>query len=221
MAYCSVYEEAPLGDIRISYFVSVSAWAVLDNGLLVPPDAGIPEIQATSSLPERDAALRELNRDASEFLNSIDLANAVIRQRNARIAFALRQLTGVDAGPRPVSWWKWWWEDYNEMYSVPTAGERKPARDYDTFGEYVFVAPCSCFAPATKVWTMTGRRAIESIKVGDCVLAQEVESGSLSYKPVLGVTIRRAPPTMTMRAGADTLTTTPGHPFWVAGAVGV
>ena len=46
---------------------------------------------------------------------------------------------------------------------------------------------------------MTGRRPIEGIKVGDCVLAQDVESGELAYKPVLGVTIRPAPPTMKMR----------------------
>ena len=72
------------------------------------------------------------------------------------------------------------------------AGE--PVRDYQTFGEWVYVsmAPCSCFAPGTKVWTMTGRRPIEGIKIGDCVLAQDVESGELAYKPVLGVTIRPA-----------------------------
>ena len=134
----------------------------------------------------------------------MDLANAVIRQRNERITFALRQLTGVEAGPAPLSWWKWWWEDYNEMYDVTSAGGpqtegAKPVHDYQTFGDYVCVAPCSCFVPGTKVWTMTGRWPIEGIKVGDCVLAQDVESGELAYKPVLGVTIRPAPPTIKMR----------------------
>ena len=38
------------------------------------------------------------------------------------------------------------------------------------------------------VWTLTGKRAIEKIKIGDSVLAQDVESGELAYKPVLGVT---------------------------------
>ena len=90
------------------------------------------------------------------------------------------------------------------MYDVTSAGGpqtegAKPVHDYQTFGDYVCVAPCSCFAPGTKVWTMTGRRPIEGIKVGDCVLAQDVESGELAYKPVLGVTIRPAPPTMKMR----------------------
>ena len=206
-----------VADLRLSYTLSVSAWELLGDGSLVTPEAAAAPItgsrvdtaafarqrKAAALLAERDAAIRELNRDTSAFLDSVDLANAVIRQRNERITFALRQLTGVEAGPAPLSWWKWWWEDYNEMYDVTSAGGpqtegAKPVHDYQTFGDYVCVAPCSCFAPGTKVWTMTGRRPIEGIKVGDCVLAQDVESGELAYKPVLGVTIRPAPPTMKM-----------------------
>ena len=48
----------------------------------------------------------------------------------------------------------------------------------------------SCFAPGTKVWTLTGRMPIAQIKIGDRVLAQNVESGELAYKPVLAVTTR-------------------------------
>ncbi len=239
-AYYTVFQEGALADLRLSNTVAVSASVVLNNGLVVTTEsAAAPQTgnrfdpvdvarqtAAAGLLAQREAALRELNRDASAFLDSVDLANAVIRQRNERITFALRQLTGVEAGPAPMSWWKWWWEDYNEMYSVPSAGDpetaerpAKPVRDYQTFGEWVYVsmAPCSCFAPGTKVWTMTGRRPIEGIKIGDCVLAQDVESGELAYKPVLGVTIRPAPPTMKMRAGAESFNTTPSHPFWVPG----
>ena len=39
-------------------------------------------------------------------------------ERNARVISALRQLTGLDLGERPMNWWKWWWQDYNELYTV-------------------------------------------------------------------------------------------------------
>jgi intein/homing endonuclease len=75
----------------------------------------------------------------------------------------------------------------------------------------------SCFAPGTKVWTQTGRTAIEKIKVGDRVLAQDVDTGELAYKPVLGVSIRPPQERLKIGVGADSFVATPGHPFWVDG----
>ena len=75
----------------------------------------------------------------------------------------------------------------------------------------------SCFAPGTKVWTLTGRQPIEKIKIGDRVLAQDVESGELAYKPVLAVTIRQPGPWMKIGLGTESITATPSHPFWVSG----
>ena len=127
-----------------------------------------------------------------------------------------------------MSWWKWWWEDYNEMYSVPrprasgdgrAAGEARPRLPDVRRVSLRLHRPVLLFAPGTKVWTMTGRRPIEGIKIGDCVLAQDVESGELAYKPVLGVThpARRANPSGGPPAGAESFNTTPSHPFWVPG----
>ena len=75
----------------------------------------------------------------------------------------------------------------------------------------------SCFAPETKVWTLTGRQSIDKIKVGDRVLAQDIETGELAYKPVLTVTTRRAVAWMKIGLGSEAITSTPSHPFWVAG----
>ena len=58
---------------------------------------------------------------------------------------------------------------------------------------------CSGFAPATKVWALGGRKPIGEIKVGDRVLAQDVETGELAYKPVLAVPIRPLGPRETRR----------------------
>ncbi|MGA2060864.1 MAG: polymorphic toxin-type HINT domain-containing protein [Thermoguttaceae bacterium] len=77
--------------------------------------------------------------------------------------------------------------------------------------------PHSCFSPGTKVWTLTGRMPIAQIKIGDRVLAQNVESGELAYKPVLAVTTQPPGTRMKIGLGADTITSTPSHPFWVLG----
>jgi hypothetical protein len=75
----------------------------------------------------------------------------------------------------------------------------------------------SCFAPGTKVWTLVGQQAIEKIKVGDRVLAQDVESGELAYKPVLAVTTRPPARWMKIGLGTEAITATPSHPFWASG----
>jgi hypothetical protein len=58
---------------------------------------------------------------------------------------------------------------------------------------------------------------IESIQVGDRVLAQDVEMGELAYKPVLQTTVRAPHQLVRVNAGAETITCTDGHRFWVAG----
>ncbi len=76
---------------------------------------------------------------------------------------------------------------------------------------------CECFAAGTPIWTRTGLRPIESLEIGDFVLAQSVETGELSYKPVLGVTVRQPNPCRKLSIGEDDLVAVTGHPFWVAG----
>ena len=49
---------------------------------------------------------------------------------------------------------------------------------------------CCCLAAGTPVWTDQGLLAIEKISVGDRVLAQDIETGELGYKPVLRTTTR-------------------------------
>ena len=77
--------------------------------------------------------------------------------------------------------------------------------------------PHSCFAPGTPVWTATGATAIEKILPGDRVLSQDPETGELTYKPVLKVTLRSARPMLDLTVGDETIRSTRGHLFWVAG----
>jgi hypothetical protein len=142
-------------------------------------------------------------------------------------------------------WWRDYNESYNLGGTADASDENppydKPQYDYQTYVEYpgsgpTYVpggptgpgtvggpivlsrpGPCSCFAPGTEVWTLTGRRPIEKIRGGDRVLAQDVESGELAYKPVLAVTLRLPGPRMRIGLGSQTITATPSHPFWVDG----
>ena len=209
---CSVFQEGPVADLSLSYTLAVRPWLQFDDGGIVAmDDVAAINARVRSGFPLAtilfaiDAVNFAAGTDevASNFRSAVELANKAIPQRNARIADALRVLTDVDLGDEPMPWWKWWWQDYNEMYNVSSRARRqqsgdppKPVYECRVWREYVFVVPCSCFAPGTKVWTQTGRQPIEQVNIGDLVLAQDVETGELTYKPVLAVTTRAPGPRM-------------------------
>jgi hypothetical protein len=77
--------------------------------------------------------------------------------------------------------------------------------------------PCECFAAGTPVWTRTGLRPIESLEIGDFVLAQDTATGELKFKPVLGRTVRKPTVCRKLSIGKDSIIAVDGHPFWVVG----
>jgi hypothetical protein len=76
--------------------------------------------------------------------------------------------------------------------------------------------PC-CFAAGTEVTTLAGPKAIETVQVGDLVLAQDARTGSVGYKPVLTVFRFRPTETVRLTIGEEVIETTPLHKFWVVG----
>lgn len=154
--------------------------------------------------------------------------NDQIKSANEHVVSLLSATTGEQLGSSPRAWWDWW-ENYNEYYSDGEApvysyvygdSEHRYYRP-PTERKYVIPEPnrypMSCFAKGTPVWTKTGLRAIETLEIGDLVLAQDVNSGELAYKPIMGRTVR--PPTEILKFSVDgtELRTTRGHPMWVAG----
>src|SRR4029079_1739851 len=75
----------------------------------------------------------------------------------------------------------------------------------------------SCFVKGTPVWTLSGPKPIEELKVGDRVLSQNPDTRQLDYKAVFGTSIRPPSEMLTIRTGETALTTTLGHPFFVVG----
>ncbi len=65
--------------------------------------------------------------------------------------------------------------------------------------------------------TSIGPVGIETLTVGDCVLAQDPEIGELAFKPVLATTVRPPSRLVAITAGGQTIRATRGHPFWVSG----
>jgi hypothetical protein len=192
-------------------------------------------------------ALGQAARNEAAVRDAVDRANRRIAERNAQIVAVLHETTGLDLGDQPMPWWAWWWQDYNEMYTVSSSTDQldsdespKPEYHYDAYKPYrgssASFAPISsvgsgavglnagtaglassCFAPGTKVWTLVGQQPIEKIQVGDRVLAQDVETGELAYKPVLAVTMRPPARWMKLGFGSEAITATPSHPFWASG----
>jgi hypothetical protein len=74
-----------------------------------------------------------------------------------------------------------------------------------------------CLVAGTPVWTATGVVPIEQLKVGDLVLSQHPETGELAYKPVLRTTVRPEGNLVRVIAHGQTIETSGGHLFWVAG----
>ncbi len=140
--------------------------------------------------------------------------NLAVEQWNGPAIDALAIVTGNDLGKNPVAWWKWWFEQ-NELYQP----SEKPSEIVTRTGVppvRVITRP-SCFVAGTKVWTPAGPQAIETVKAGECVLAQHPETGELAYKPVLGTTVRPPSPVLAVKIDGDKIFATLGHPFWVSG----
>jgi hypothetical protein len=152
---------------------------------------------------------------------SVAAQNDVIRKRKERVDFVLRSSLGELQGRSPEDWWQYW-EDYNELerrqkpeYAHGNISHYKYAQDYCA-PEIVGVIP-SCFVAGTPVWTEIGVRPIDEIQIGDRVLAPDVLSGELAWKPVVYRTVRAPSPIIHLQLPDETISATRGHSFWVDG----
>jgi hypothetical protein len=146
----------------------------------------------------------------------VDAANSAAQKLNSRIVPVLAQVTGENYGDNPKDWWNWW-QSKNEYYAT----DHPIAWSYDSGADYFdYDDPprrCSCFVKGTPVWTKLGRRPIESLELGDLVLAQDIDTGELHYRPITGRTLRPPSPIVKLSAGGEAIRTTEGHLFWTPG----
>lgn len=178
-----------------------------------------PTVIARKARAENSASISRFGHEAFQIERSVASANAMTQLLNARVATVLANVTDQDFGTSASQWWTWW-DDYNEYYSD---GEPPEYSQYYTDNDHYYYSPpvshvmASCFAAGTLVWTKTGLRPIESLELGDLVLAQDPESGELSYKPIMGRTVRPPSPIRVLEFAEGQIHATLGHPMWVAG----
>lgn len=202
--------------------VSIEYSVRLDKVLSISPNA-------TRAKPRPNTVvLNEGNSIAQQvsLQNSIRTAErsetaSMVREEELknRALHVLGQCSGEDYGDRPSAWWDWW-DRTNEMMRVgekSSAARYREDRSQMVYRTEVQVTRYSCLVAGTLVQTATGLRPIESIRVGDLVVSQNIETGELSLKPVLNTTLR--PPAKTIRFETEqgAIQATLGHYWWVGG----
>ena len=180
--------------------------------------------QTETALPSNSPlGLTDLDRVVSDRLRSredaVDRQNELVAEFNRRVSGLLGTVSGQVGMTEPQDWWQWWATYSDVEYDAPKPTTLVTEDDevaLATTSLHICFTP-SCFAAGTPVWTDAGLRAIESVAVGDRVLAKNVETGELEYKPVLHTTVRPPRSTVTVRVGDETISCTGGHRFWVSG----
>jgi Pretoxin HINT domain len=164
---------------------------------------------------------RQYEQEIVEGERKVAETNLQAAMRNERIVAVLNGVTEQSLGSEPRAWWDWW-QDYTDYYRT---AERPVYSEIDRSNDYIIPpvqiggssGSVECFAAGTPVWTKTGQRPIERLQMGDLVLAQNVDTGEIRYKPVLARTLRPAGPTLEVSTGDEKFQSTRGHPLWVAG----
>lgn len=161
------------------------------------------------------SVIREGMRQEKEALDTT--AETINEKRaavNRRVGKVLSAVTDQPMSAEPQAWWDWW-TTYSNVESpgqkqVIIAEKQQPLQLIPTIRR-------SCLVAGTPVWTEKGFIAIEKIRVGDRVLAKDITTGELAYKPVLKTTEREPTPVHNFTVNDETITSSLGHHFWVSG----
>lgn len=191
--------------------------------------------------PNSIAAQRAVSREARQSANIERTARANKERLDwlrGRIEAALARTTGFNRVEEPELWEK----QYNDQFGWQTPSPEKPTIVQNVSrAEASAAVPVnetrstqltnpappvpwptssshmSCFAAGTNVCTLTGPRPIETVKIGDRVLSQDIATGELGYQSVQATTIRTCSELLKIEIEGESIVTTAGHPFWVLG----
>jgi len=176
-------------------------------------------------------------------IRAIDDHNTAVDRLNERATQVLRGVTGADRGEDPQSWTSWWVDQLGYAYKSP---QSQPVPTFDQNIPLAYMPPGvvpqaanqvgqsttttsvstaftaggvthNCFKAGTPVRTLAGHRPIETIRVGDQVLTQDLRTGSLGYQPVLAVFHNRPGATLRIELDGESIVATTIHRFWKAG----
>jgi hypothetical protein len=187
----------------------------------------VATIQSPTNAVAASIAMDEAERFAKANTAAAANSNTELRDKQSKIAVVLRATSGQKLDDTAQTWWNWWQKQqeievlgpkeinyqYGQDYSSPVYTPR-PVQVSFTLPENT----CECLVAGTAVQTETGLASIESIRIGDQVVSQNILTGELSLKPVIRTTRRAPAPTrsMTLESG-ESIVSTLGHPWWVTG----
>ncbi len=161
---------------------------------------------------------RMVARPSEPALKEMLVLNEAIVQWNERVSQALIRGAGFGPGIDPRELWREWSDKTHteEATSKPIITADRVEVSEQT--QMVFnPANPSCLPAGTMVATVSGLRPIESLQVGDTVLAKNIETGTLSHQPVIRTTVRKPQPLVALHTKVETIRATRGHYFWVSG----
>ncbi len=199
----TIYQEGPESDRSDTRTTNYERQASF-SGFESPGETAAAMANNLRLAAERAAATQDV----------VAVANAEAAVRNKRIASVLQVTSGVAADFEPATWWQAW-QEYNEL-DYPY--EKPVAATYDD-ETYVYTPPSmtECFAAGTEVWTQSGPTPIESVSVGEMVLSQNPQTGEIGYRAVTEVSVRKARRVVDIELPGETISSTPGHRFWING----
>lgn len=217
-------------ETRQHHFTASAFGSVIDVNVLIPGRDG-GKLARSLRYPHQQIATELVNteskRVAADLVYSrqrqIDVKNELTTTLNKQLGDALRRIVGTsnDDSADPHYWWDWW----AQYTGIELPGKRvvlvEEGNQVVPLIPVVQVVPfgrSSCLVAGTPVLTDHGLAPIEQIRVGDLVLAKDIETGELAYKPVLHTTVRRPSPTFVFTVGDDSITASVGHNWWVSGA---
>jgi hypothetical protein len=202
----------------------------IDSPAIAIEGVQTPFAQIAALAEPQNVALREARDRFHEQELLFRVQDDQTTEMNNRLTYVLSKVSGKKQSRDARDWWNWWsiWSGTKRRQPKRVVVARRITTPVpvpiitNQVGINVVAAPArigmhSCFKAGTPVWTETGMVPIERIQIGDRVLAQNVETGELAYKPVLDKTLRDPTELLRIAVGDEELQCTGGHRFWVAG----
>jgi hypothetical protein len=189
------------------------------NGQVITPNhdpAGLQGLMLKLDLGRLDA-LRTSFEQIRLRERTIDEINQQTALLNGRIGAVLAAISGKDPSSSPQVWWDWWRAESDTQLAGEKTTYYVAEEDFVGNPQSGYVINLDCLAAGTPVWTDAGLVPIETIAVGDLILAQDIETGELAYKPVLRTTLRPPKELCTIRFSEESVVSTAGHRFWDSG----
>ncbi|MEK6261387.1 MAG: polymorphic toxin-type HINT domain-containing protein [Planctomycetota bacterium] len=232
----------PAGRYRIRFAWAVEGADHVQVGSTTLEGVGTPNTRSNRQIDDRrneniargQIALTRYNNDLARRIQDAavlteskrDDRNDALAAINSRIGIVLAKVTGDDEPRSPDEWWNWW-ADYSGTLPQDQSQKQIVIVEENTDSIPEFVPPprlpdwrrqSSCLVAGTPIWTDRGFVGVEKIAAGDCVLAKDIDSGELAYKPVLHTTVRQPVPVRKFVVDGQPVVASSGHNFWVSGS---